>query len=341
MRKAIFWVAIILLITATFLGCSGLSLWSNAENGSGPKNTNSSTTREAVTILTGGTSGVYFPLGGALAEIYHRNLNVAVSFQSTGASAENCYKLARGKGELAFAMADTVSDAYYGQGRFEGKPLTNIRGLSAMYSNYLHLITTKDKGIASLADIRGKRVAVGAHGSGTEINAKRVLIAAGLTYDDIEEHFLSFAEAIQGLRDETIDVAVLSSGIPNIAVSKLAAEKQLVLIPVSHKIITKLQEVSPAYTDVIIPGATYPGVDTNIATVGVKNLIVTREELSEEFVYKLTKVIFENTDFLRSTHAAADNILLDTAVEGMPIPLHQGAERYYREMGVLEPQVSP
>ncbi|GAW91584.1 TAXI family TRAP transporter solute-binding subunit [Calderihabitans maritimus] len=344
-RKNLLIFFLLAVLSLTLLGCSFTPYQQTGVQNNNPMVADSHRHSKPlegifVTILTGGSSGVYFPLGGALAGIYKEKLGASATFQSTSASAENCFKLARGEGELAFAMADTVADAYYGEGRFQGNALKNLRAVSAMYSNYFHVVTTAENNISSLKSLRGKRVAVGAHGSGTEINAKRVLNAAGITYAEIEEQFLSFAEAIQGLQEGTIDVAILSSGIPNAAISKLSQTEEIILIPIQSELVSRLQQQYPAYNIGAIPGGTYEGIANDVITITVKNLLITHEGLSDEMVYQLTKAFFENLDTLRETHSAANSITLEKALEGLPIPLHPGAKRYYQEQGILRSGVS-
>ncbi|WP_164985301.1 TAXI family TRAP transporter solute-binding subunit [Ammoniphilus sp. CFH 90114] len=292
---------------------------------------------KTVTILTGGTSGVYFQLGNAMAKIYSEKSGAKASSQTTGASAENAAKIAQKKAEIAFAMADTVSDAYNGAGNFAASgALSNLRGVTGLYANYMQIVTTKDTGISSLEDLKGKRLAVGAMGSGTEIMAKRVLESSGITYDDVNEDFLSFAEGIEGIKNGTMDAAFLSSGYPNSGIMELATTKDIVIIPVPADITAKMKEASPAFTTGKIPAGTYKGIDQEIETTIVKNLLITHSDMSDEEVYQLTKDFYENMDTLKSTHSSANEILLEGATDGMPLPLHPGAEKFFKEKGVMK-----
>lgn len=315
---------------------SGSSGGSTSDEGSSSSGSNNPVEGQVMTILTGGTSGVYFPLGNALAKIYNEKLAASASAQTTGASAVNSAKIAQKKAELAFAMADTVSDAYNGVGKFEQTgALDNLRAVSGLYTNYMQLVAPKSSGIDSIEDLKGKRVAVGAPGSGTEIMAKRVLKAADITYEDIDEDFLSFKEGVEGIKNGVIDAAFLVSGLPNAGIMELSTTENVVLVKVPESIVKKLKEIYPAFISATIPGGTYEGIKKDIETAAVKNLLITHKDMSEEAVYTLTKTLYKNIEELRATHNAANGIKPEEATKGLPIPLHPGAEKFYKEKGVL------
>jgi TRAP transporter TAXI family solute receptor len=343
MKKLFSFLLVGILVIGVVAGCSS----SNETTGEGSDADSSDASSKSsgdnpvegkvVTILTGGTSGVYFPLGNALAKVYNEELGAQASAQTTGASAVNSAKVAQKKAEVAFAMADTVSDAYNGVGKYkESGALENLRAVSALYTNFMQIVAPKGSGIESIEDLKGKKVAVGAPGSGTEIMAKRVLEAAGMTYDDIDEDFLSFKEGVEGIKNGVTDAAFLVSGLPNAGIMELATTEDVTLIPVSGEIVTKLQEIYPAFISETIPAGTYDGVDKDIQTAAVKNLLITHADVSKEEAYALTKAFYENIQVLRDTHNAANGIKLEKATEGLPIPLHPGAEKYFEEEGVLK-----
>lgn len=337
--KKIFSFLLIVVLTIGVFGCSSQNQTSGSEEGASENSEASSGNPfngKVLTILTGGTSGVYFPLGNALAKIYN-NTGAQASVETTGASAVNASKIARKKAEIGFAMADTVSDAYNGVDNFEKTgALKNLRAVTALYSNYMQIVAPKSSGINSIEDLKGKKVAVGAPGSGTEIMAKRVLEAAGLTYDDIEEDFLSFQEGVDGIKNGVIDAAILSSGIPNAGIMELATTEDIIIVNIPKDIVEKLQEAYPAFVSITIPSGTYEGQTEDIETAGVKNLLITHADMSDEEVYELTKQIYEQIKVLRDTHSAAEDIILEEATTGLPLPLHPGAEKYFKEQGVLK-----
>lgn len=341
MKKFVSMVVTILMLLVLVVGCSssqstgGKSNSSGSGGQSGGDTSGSPLKGKVITILTGGTSGVYFPLGTTLAKVYSEKLGAQASAQTTGASAENSAKINQGKAEIAFAMADTVSDAYNGKGKFaKTGAMKNLRAVAALYTNYMQIVTTKGSGINSLADLKGKRIAVGAPGSGTEIMTKRVLNAAGITYNDIQQDFLSFKEGVEGIKNGVIDAAFLVSGLPNAGIMELNTTKDIKLIPVGSDIVAKLKKDYPAFVSEKIPGGTYKGVDGDVDTAAVKNLLITNKNVPENEVYAMTKAFFENLQALRDTHNAANGIKLDKATDGLPIPLASGAEKYYKEKGV-------
>jgi uncharacterized protein len=314
------------------LVCAGCSSGaSTKENG---KNNEKSLEGEYITILTGGSSGVYFPLGGALAKLYQEKLGAVATSQSTAASAENATKLNQKKAEVGFLMGDTAADAYQGVDSFEKNgPQTNLRSIAALYPNYLQIVTTKKTGITSIESLKGKRLAVGAPGSGTEISAKRVLNAYGITYDDLKVDYLSFAEGIEGMKNGTVDAVVISSGIPNSGILELATTEEIVVIDIPEEKILEMSKKYPAFFSTKIPAGTYEGVNQDVNTIGVYNVLMTHKDVPEETVYQLTKTMFENIQVLKDTHNAAKDIDVKKAQEGLPAPLHPGAEKYYKELG--------
>ncbi|KKB38272.1 TAXI family TRAP transporter solute-binding subunit [Bacillus thermotolerans] len=333
MKKRITFV-LILSLSLIIAACGN-----SAENGQaeGEAAASGPLSGQTVTILTGGTSGIYFQVGNALAKVYGEELGAQTSAQTTGASAENTSKLYQEKAELGFAMADTVTDAYNGEGNFaKVGALSNVRAVASLYPNYLQIVAPKDLGIERLEDLKGKDIAVGALGSGTEIMAKRVLEGAGLTYDDINADFLSFSEGIEGIKNGTTDAAFLSSGYPNSGIMELAATDEVEIIPVPKELTEKLQKKYPAFDVGVIPAGTYEGVAEERDTVKVNNLLITHEGVPEEHVYEMTKALFENLDDLRNAHSSAKQITLENAVSKLPLPLHPGAEKYFKEQGVLQ-----
>ncbi len=288
---------------------------------------------EFVTIAAGGTAGVYYPLGGALAEIFNQHVpGVNASVQATGASVANVNLLVQRQAELALIQNDIAFYAANGTEMFQGRKVDGLRGIATLYPEVIQLVASRDSGIRSLDDLRGKRVAVGDIGSGTEANARQILEAAGLTYRDIAARHLSFAEAAANLRDGHIDAAFVTAGIPTAAIQDIAVQRDVVIVPISGDLVRRLAERYPFYTQVTIPAGTYRGQDQAVVTVAVKAMLVARTDLPEQLVYQLTRAMFGNLPRLAQAHARGADVKLETAREGMSIPLHPGAERYYREV---------
>lgn len=289
-----------------------------------------------ITIATGGTSGVYYPIGGALSNLIETNLNFDTSVQATGASVENINLLDTNRAELAITMADAVLQAYEGSGAFEGEaPKEDLRGLTALYPNFVQIVTTEDSGINSVEDLRGKKVGVGAPNSGVELNARIILEAHGMSYDDIDEDYLSYSEAVDQIKNNMIDVAFVTSGYPNATVIDLSTTHSAKIIPIEGEAIDYLVEKYPFFSANVIPAGTYDN-DEDVPTASITNLLLVNNSLSEDVVYEITKALFENLDVVHASHNAAKDISLDAVGIGMPIPFHAGAEKYFKEVGALE-----
>ncbi len=288
-------------------------------------------------VLTGGTSGVYYPLGVALTQIYGKAMPKAkTSVQATKASAENLNLLQAGRGEVAFTLGDTLNEAWKGNEEAGFKtPLKKLRTVAAIYPNYIHFIASADSGIKTLADLKGKRISVGAPKSGTELNSRDILKGAGLSYKDLGKvEYLGYAESVELIKNRQLDATLLSSGLGVAAVRDLATAVKIVVLPIPADIVTKIGEA--AYQTGTIPANTYTGQTTDVPTVAVQNFLVTHEGVPADTVYQMTKSMFENLDVMAASHAAAKAIRKETAAKGSPVPLHPGAEKYYKEAGLLK-----
>jgi uncharacterized protein len=293
--------------------------------------------QQYINILTGGTSGVYYPMGVAISQIYSKAMpNSKESVQATKASAENLNLLQSGRGELAFALGDTVSDAWKGNADagFKTK-LDKLRGVAAIYPNYIQIVASADAGIKTLADLKGKRIAVGAPKSGTELNARAILKAAGLSYSDFAKvEYLPFGESVELMKNRQLDATLQSAGLGVSSLRDLATSIKMVVVPIPQDVVLKVGD--PAYQSGVVPANTYEGQTTNVPTAYVQNFLVTRADLPTDTVYTMTKSLFEHLDQLKAAHSAAKSIRKEAAAAGMPLPLHPGAEKYYREIGVIK-----
>ncbi|MFC0471315.1 TAXI family TRAP transporter solute-binding subunit [Halalkalibacter kiskunsagensis] len=288
------------------------------------------------TVATGGTSGVYYPIGGAISNIIETELGIDSSVQATGASVENVNLLNTGRAELAITMADTVLQAYEGSGAFEGEqPIDSLRGLTALYPNFVQVVTTEASGIKSIAELEGKRVGVGAANSGVELNARMVLEAHGMTYDDVDEDYLSYSEAIDQIKNGMIDAAFVTSGVPNATVIDLDTTHKAKILPIEGEAMDYLIENYQFFSSEMIPAGAY-GNEEEIPTAAITNLLLLSNEVSEDAGYEITKALFENLEQIQGSHNAAKDITLETVDVGMSIPFHPGAERYFKEVGALD-----
>ena len=286
-----------------------------------------------LSIATGGTSGTYYPVGGAIAKVLNENIEeMNASAQSTGASVTNTRLIYNQEVELAILQNDIASYAVNGENQFADNQVNNMSGIASLYPEIIQIIVRSDAGIETIEDLKGKSVAVGAPGSGVEANASQILDFFGLSYDDIEEDYLSFGEAASRLKDRQIDAAFLTAGIPTAAVMDVAATQEIKMLNFSDSDIESLNEAYPYLTGVTVPAGTYNGLDSDVQTVALKAILVADSSLSEEVVYNITKAIFENRDTLIAAHDRARDITLEGAESGMTVELHPGAQKYYDEV---------
>jgi len=290
-----------------------------------------------VNVLTGGTSGVYYPLGVALANVIGKAMpSLKTSVQATKASVENLNLLQAGRGEIAFTLGDSLSDAWKGNEEAGFKtPLKKLRGVAAIYPNYIQIVARADSGTKTLADLKGKNISVGAPKSGTELNARAIFTAAGMTYKDFAKvEYLPFGESVELMKNRQLDVTLQSAGLGVSALRDLATSVDIVVVTIPADVIKKTND--PAYLPATIPANTYRGQTTDVQAAAVQNFLVTHEGVSNDTVYGMTKALWTNLDQLTAAHSAAKAIDIKNALAGMPIPLHPGAEKYYKEVGALK-----
>ncbi|AZQ66999.1 TAXI family TRAP transporter solute-binding subunit [Silicimonas algicola] len=294
--------------------------------------------QEQLSIATGGTGGVYYPMGGGLAEVINNHVEgYSATAEVTGASVENMGLIATGDADLALALADTVAQSYTGTGRFEGQQLPMVRGLASMYANMIQIVALEGSGITSLEDLKGKRVSVGAPGSGTEVNAEAILTANGISYDDIDEQRLNFNETADALANGDIDAGFWSVGAPTSSILNLSTTNDIVLLALSDDEIAKAREADATFAETTLPGGSYTGVDEDITVLGIPNVLVVSSEMSDDLAYSITKAMFENVTDLQAVHPAANETTPEFTMTATPVPLHPGAIRYYEEAGVTVP----
>ncbi len=292
--------------------------------------------QEFINILTGGTSGVYYPLGVGLSNIYGENIEGArTQVQSTKASVENMNLLQDGRGELAFALGDTVAMAWEGNADAGfTAPLDQIRGIAAIYPNYIQVVASAESGITEFADLAGKGLSVGAPASGTELNARAIFGAMGMSYDDLgKTEYLPFAESVELIKNRQLDATLQSAGLGVASIRDLASSIDINVVAIPTE---TAESLGAPYIAATIPAGTYDGQEEDVSTVAVSNYLVTHAGVSDDLAYQMTKLLYENLDTLEANHMAAADIKIENALEGMPIPLHPGSERYYREQGMID-----
>ena len=283
----------------------------------------------------GWVTGVYFPLAGAMSRIVHTEMEgMSLTVESSGASVVNSNLIRSGDLDLAIVQNDVASYAYSGRNAFEGNKAANMRGLFSLYPEPVQLVARADAGISSPSDLRGKRVAVGPLGSGAEVNALQVLEAAGLSESDLAAaERLDAGEAADYLRDGRIDAAFFTVAIGAAVISDLAVSQSIRIVPITGSYADRLKEMEDFYASVTIPANTYTNVPA-AQTVAVVSIVVGRENLPESLVYDFITAVFDNINVIHSAHASGRMVTLDTALDGMPIPLHPGAERFFSEKGM-------
>lgn len=291
-----------------------------------------------ISIATGGTGGVYYPYGGGLAEIWTRHVpGVQAVAEVTGASVENTRLVHRGESLIGEIMNDVAYQAYFAEDRFKGKP-QKILAMFQMYPHHYHIVALKGSGIKTVYDLKGKRVSVGAPGSGTEFKTNLVFKVLGISYSDFKVHRLSFTEQANALKDGTIDVGIWDVAAPTSSIMDLATTRDIVIISFSDEDIKKIVQAYPFYSPYILPPGVYKGQDYPVKNPSVWNTVICNADMPEDLVYKLTKAVFQNRDYLEKIHPFAKYTTPENAINASPIPLHPGAIKYYRELGLKIPE---
>lgn len=292
-----------------------------------------------LSVATGGTGGVYYPYGGALARLISENIpDVQATAEVTGASVDNLKLMKVGKVDLAFTLADTLAEAVSGRGSFQDTgAIGGARTLAVLYTNYTHVVVRRGSAIKRVADLRGRVVSVGSPGSGTELIAIRILAAAGIDpRKDITRHALGVGESAGALKDGKVDAFFWSGGVPTPAVQDLAATPGLAitLLPQDDLLVFLQRDFGTRlYRLAVLPGRTYRGVDSGVATVGVTNVLVASSALDDALAYDIVKLMFEKKDALVAAHPEARHLAIPASQDASPAPFHPGAIRYYKERG--------
>ena len=321
-KKVIAVITAFMLLATCLTGCGG---------GGG----NESANPARISFASGGTSGTYYPIAGAISTLWTDKVEgLTVDVQSTGASAENLNLINNGEAEVALVQNDVMYYAYTATESFaEVDKNESFLTLGTVYPEVVQLVVAGDSGIETLADLKGKAVSIGDVGSGVESNAKQILAAAGIGLDEITVRNLGFGESANGIKDKTLDAAFVTAGTPTTAVTELAATNDIKVLSLDQAVIDKLCADYGYYTAFTIPADVY-GTAADANTVAVKATIVVKADLSEELVYNMTKTLFENLDVVAEAHAKGKEMSLQGAIDGVSVPLHPGAAKYYVEQGL-------
>ena len=283
--------------------------------------------KKFLNIGTGGTAGTYYPIGGAIAEILNNNIEgMNASAQSTGATVANINMLKDGSVDMAIVQNDLTYYAVNGTEMFQDKKVTNLKGIATLYPETCQFVTLDSSGIKTIADLKGKRVAVGAAGSGAEANARQILAAYGITYDDINVQYLSFGEAANALKDGNVDAAFLTAGYPTASVQDISSQNKIRLLPIDGDKADALIAKYPFYTKTKIPAGTYAGFDEEVPT-----MLVVNDKVDDKLGYEIAKAIFSNLDRLQAAHSVGKLISKENAEKGMSLDMNAGAKKFFEE----------
>ena len=294
-----------------------------------------SSEKKTLTFGTGGTSGTYYAVGGVMATVLNDKLTLSsLNVASTGASKANIQMIQDGEADIAIVQNDVMSyaaagtDLFANEGKYDG-----FQTICGVYAETCQCVCSAD--IKSFEDLKGKKVVVGDAGSGTEFNAQQILAAYGITYDDIDVQYGSFGDVSDSIKDGLIDAGFVTAGAPTTAVTDLATSKEINILTVDNAHAESLINQFPFYTKNVIPAGTYKGLDTDIQTVAVKATLIASTKLSKDVVYELTQAIFDNLPALVEGHAKFGELSLESAVDGIDVPFHPGAEAFFQDHGLM------
>ncbi len=341
MKKRMSWLFAGLLVLSMLLvlgGCAedepvDVDVPDDEENGEEAPDDAATVDTQFLSIATGGTGGVYYPYGGGVSTVLNREVPyLRASTEVTGASVENIVMIAEGTAELATVMNDVLYQAYHAEGRFEDDP-QDVRSVFLMYPHHFHVVVLDDTDVYDIYDIEGKRVSVGAPGSGTEFKTDLVLSALGISYDDMDIMRLPFAETGEDLRDGRIDVGFWDVAAPTSSIMEITATRDIRLINFTDEQMETILSEYPFYSRFEMPPETYPNQDEPIVNPSVWNTVIASADYPEDFVYDITKAVFENQEHLIAIHHFAEYSTPENALEHAVVPFHPGAVRYFEEAG--------
>jgi uncharacterized protein len=285
-------------------------------------------------LATGGTAGTYYPFGGAMARIGNTKIpGMNVTAQTTGASAENIRLVNKKEAELALVQSDTLDAAYTAKAPFT-EAIKSMSTIAVIYPEIIQVVVRADSPIKSIADLKGKKVGVGAPGSGTEANFRQLMDIYGLAKEDVNSQYLSFSESAEAFKDRHIDAFIVTAGIPNAAIMDISTQHAVRIINIPADMAAKLVGKYPFLAAAKVPANTYKNLAQDTATVAVNAVLIVGNYVSEDVVYNMTKALFDNQAELASAHAKGKELNLQYAVQGVSIPFHPGALKYYKEKGV-------
>ena len=334
MKQKHWLVALIILVALSLVvvGCGG--------GGAGGDKKAAPAKIQNINIATATTGGVYYPLGNAMSQLFNQKIpGIKASAGATAGTPQNILLMQKKEAEVAFAQNGVAFYAYNGKEMFKDKPTKFLRGITNLYPNVMHIVVAANSSIKSVKDFEGKKFVPGAIGSATEINSKEILSLYGLDYKDkknVKGEYLGYSEAAEALKDGRVDGILIAGGLPTSSVLDAASSLKIRILSIEPAMIAKLKETMPWYYEITIPKGTYIGQTEDVKTVAVANLLICRDDLSNELVYNMTKALHDNQKDLVAAHSAAKDMKLQDALKGMTVPMHPGAEKYYKEKGIMK-----
>jgi hypothetical protein len=287
-------------------------------------------------LATGGTAGTYYPFGGAMAKIWNSKVkDMNVTAQTSGASGENVRLINKKEVELALVQSDTLDFAFNAKEAFK-EPLKGMSVIATLYPEIVQVVVAAGSPIKSFADLKGKKVGVGAPGSGTEANFRQLLDAYGMKKEDVNAQYLSFSESAEAFKDKHIDAFIVTAGIPNAGIMDVSTQNEIRILDIPADVSAKLTQKYPFLAAVKVPANTYKGLAADVSTVAVNAVLIAGSQLKDDMVYNLTKALFENQAELASAHAKGKELSPQYAVQGVSIPFHPGAVKYFKEKGLMK-----
>lgn len=293
---------------------------------------------EYVSIATGGTAGTYYPIGGAIAQAVSKGGTLQATAETGNASVANLNLLGKGEIEIGFAQNDTSFWAYNGQHMFK-TPMKNLRTVAALYPEHIQVIIAKDAKISGIQDLKGKRVSVGTAGSGVEADVRALFDVAKLQYSDMKVDHLDFGATTSRFKDNQIDVGFVVAGFPTASIMDLATTKDVNLLSFSQDFLDQLCKSHPYFVPSVVPANTYRGIDQETKTPAVMAMLVTHDKVSDTVIYEFVKNLYGNLDAVHASHATAKQITLEKALDGVPLPVHPGAVKFFAEKGIKVPDI--
>lgn len=322
--------AVLVLVVMVAAGCGGGGEQKSSDQKAPAQTSN-------ISISTGATSGTYYPLGTAIANtLTNAGIGLNVTAESTGGSVENARFIGQGQTEIGFVESMIADWAYNGKEVFKDAKVENIRGLISLYPNTIQTVVKADSGIKTYADLKGKKVSVGIQGGSSPLAMQAVLESYGLSMNDIKPQYLAYGPSMELLKDGQVDAVMVDAGAPNSAIIDISTQHQIRILSIDNENIKKIKEKYAFFSDpVTIAKGTYKGVDEDVTTTGSLATLCVRADMPDEMVYNIIKTMVEKKDDIAKVHEKGKTINLESATNGFSVPIHPGAEKYYKEKGAM------